>query len=259
MKRRDALSVLPWRSAISVVAILLSWLLLDWLHLANPLFLPPLHDLLAELSVLVFDQSLYRDVAITVYRATAGLCFSVIMAVPLGLVFGRNPRLYEFFEFPVDFLRSIPSSAMFFLFILFFGIGDESKIAVVVYGCALILLVGTIYGAKPNREKQDRINMLLAFGATRWQIFRLAVFWDALPHVIASIRVCVSLALVLVIVTEMFLGSTSGLGHRLYDSYLAYEISRMWCLLLILGLVGFSANRLSIWLEKKVAFWQPNN
>src|SRR5205814_4892783 len=130
---------------------------------------------------------------------------SFLVAVPAGLVLGRFPNLYRFIEFPVDFFRSIPSSALFFLFILFFGIGDASKIAVVFYGCSLILLVNTVYGAKPTKEKEDRINMLRSFGATTWQIFRLAIFPDSVPHILAGMRVCISLSLVLVIVTEMFL------------------------------------------------------
>jgi len=202
-------------------------------------------------------SEVYLDAAMTGYRALVGLALSGLVAIPLGLLLGRSQRLYEFFEFPTDFLRSIPSSALFFLFILVFGIGDSSKVAVVFYGCSLIILVNTIYGARPTKEKQDRINMFLSFGATRSQIFRLVVLRDALPHIAAGFRICVSLSLVLVVVTEMFLTANNGLGRRIYDFYLAYRVPEMYAAIIILGLLGYAANKVSLIVERRTSFWLP--
>ncbi len=246
------------RPATTVVAILCLWWAVTILGWVNPLFLPDLqslgHALLAVLSVSGF----YLDIFSTTYRAILGLLLSVAVAVPLGLVLGRMPHLYAYVELPADFFRSIPSSSLFFLFVLFFGIGDVSKIAVVFYGCSLILLVNTVYGARPTREKRDRIYMLQSFGATNWQIFHLAVFRDALPHIAAGMRVCASLSLVLVIVTEMFLGAASGIGRVIYDSYLMYQIPKMYAVIILLGLLGFAINKLFVLLEQRATFWLPN-
>lgn len=247
----------PWRPWTTVCAIFLLWFAATEFSWVNPLFLPPLNAVVRSFVDLSTTLDTYRDIVVTVMRAAIGLAISFAAAVPLGLLLGRLPRVYEFFELPVDFFRSIPSSALFFLFILFFGVGNASKVAVVVYGCSLIMLVGAIYGAQPTREKQDRVNMLKSFGATRLQVLYLAVLPDALPHIAASVRVCVSLALVLVIVTEMFLGSNDGLGHALYDRYLAYDIAAMFSLLIVLGVIGYLANKLSILAERHTAFWAP--
>jgi ABC-type nitrate/sulfonate/bicarbonate transport system permease component len=99
--------------------------------------------------------------------------------------------------------------------------------------------------------------MLRSFGATKWQIFRWAVVPDALPHIAAGIRVCASLSLVLVIVTEMFLGASSGLGRVIYDAYLAYRIPEMYVVIILLGLLGFALNKLCVLLERGTTFWQP--
>lgn len=252
-----AWSSVPWRPLATVCGLLVFWFVGTEFEWINPLFLPPLRDVVTSLFSLLSKPTTYHDIGVTVMRAVAGLGLSFAVAVPLGLLLGRLPNVYEFVELPVDFFRSIPSSALFFLFILFFGVGNASKIAVVVYGCSLILLVGAIYGARPTREKQDRVNMLISFGATRLQVLYFAVLPDAIPHIAASLRVCVSLALVLVIVTEMFLGSNDGLGHALYDRYLAYDIAQMFSLLIVLGAIGYLANRLSIWVERRTAFWAP--
>lgn len=224
----------------------------------NAIFLPRPESVLKALIRLFTTESFQWDILLTSYRAISGLALSIIFAVPLGLLFGRAPQLYRFVELPVDFFRSIPSSSLFFMFILVFGIGDISKIAVVFYGCSLILLVNTIYGAQPTREKRDRIRMLRSFGASRRQIFNLAVFRDAIPHIAAGIRICVSLSFVLVIITEMFLSANRGIGRQIYDSYLAYRIPEMYAAILILGLVGYAANEACVVLERRVAFGTPN-
>ncbi|MGH8558273.1 MAG: ABC transporter permease [Methylococcales bacterium] len=247
-----------WLRPFSTIAVIIgAWWLATTLGWVNPLFLPTLSSVAKALVSLLCGSEIYVDTAATIYRALAGLAVSVLVGVPLGLMFGRFPLLYQFFELPVDFFRSIPSSALFFLFVLGFGVGDASKVAVVFYGCSLILLVSTIYGAKPTREKQDRINMLRSFGATPFQTFYFTVFRDALPHITAGLRVCVSLSLVLVIVTEMFLGASSGLGRQIYDFYLAYRIPEMYAVIILLGLLGYAANKASLLIEHRTSFWMP--
>lgn len=246
------------RPLCTAIVLLFAWWLISATGLVNPLFLPSINSSAKALAELLLEPDIYLDAIATTYRALMGLILSTLVAVPLGLILGRSPKLYEFIELPTDFFRSIPSSALFFLFILFFGIGDMSKVAIVFYGCSLILLVNAVYGAKPTREKQDRINMLRSFGANQWQVFHMAVLRDALPNIAAGFRVCVSLSLVLVVVTEMFLSATRGLGRRIYDLYLAYNIPEMYAVIIILGLLGFGANKLALLFERRVSYGQTS-
>lgn len=247
-----------FRPLATIIFVVTLWWLASTLGWMSPLFLPSIPAVSKATINLLSGENIYRDALATIYRASAGLFLSSLLGVPLGLFFGLFPNLYRFFDMPVDFLRSIPSSALFFLFILFFGLGDAAKIAVVVYGCSLILLVNTIYGTRPNREKVDRINMLRSFKASSWQIFYLSVLRDALPSIIAGIRICVSLSLVLVVVTEMFLSANDGLGKRIYDLYLTYRIPEMYAVLILLGLIGFGANKVALLLERRLSFWTPD-
>jgi len=257
MQRRLRLLPMSVRPILTVCVVLVAWGIVTSSGWINPLFLPRLTSLGRAILSTLSSRDTYVDIYATSYRALGGLALSFIFAVPLGLLFGRLPGLYAFVELPVDFFRSIPSSSLFLLFVLFFGLGDAAKIAVVFYGCSLILLVNTVYGARPSREKQDRINMLRSFGANPWQVFSLAVLRDAIPHISAGVRVCVSLALVLVIVTEMFLSAANGLGRRIYDHYLAYRVPEMYAVIIVLGLLGFCANRFSLLVEQRITFWLP--
>lgn len=240
---------------VSSLVIVVIWALVASMGWVNPLFLPSPSAVASTLALALTEAGVYRDIIATVGRALSGVILSVIAGVPLGLFLGRQPRLYQYFELPVDFLRSVPSSVLFFLFILVFGIGEAAKVAVVFYGCSLIMLVSALYGVRPTKEKADRLRMVDSFGASELQKILYVVFPDALPHIVAGIRLCVSLALVLVVVTEMFLSSSSGLGRRVYDYYLAYRVPDMYASILLLGLTGYCLNKISEFVERRFSFW----
>jgi len=137
------------------------------------------------------------------------------------------------------------------LFIVFFGLGDASKIAVVFYGCVFVFVVGAMYGARGGPESAARREAVRAMGASRIQTFVVVVVPEALLSVATSLRLAVSYALVLVIFTEMFLGADDGLGRRLIDCYLALKIPEMYVYIVTLGLAGITANKLCELLETR--------
>ena len=231
------------------------WFVFTHYKVVNPLFLPQPKPVLAKLLYLLGTWEFFADIGRTLWRALAGLALCVMTMVPLGLVLGRYRRIYEYFEGTIEFFRSLPSSALYPLFILFFGVGDAAKIAVVFFTCSLVVLLNAIYGARPTPDKQDRINVMIVFGATRLQMFREVIFRDALPHIAAGIRVALSLSLILVIVTEMFLGTNVGLGRRIYDCYLNYRLPEMYGVIIATGLIGFILNKTFLLIEKRVIFW----
>jgi NitT/TauT family transport system permease protein len=183
----------------------------------------------------------------------------MLVGIPAGVAAGRTRWLHDLLQLPVDFFRSIPSSALFFLFILTFGVGEVSKVMVVVYGCSLILFINAAYGAAPTPDKNFRLDLMRAFGASAAQRFWLVTIPEALPAIAAGVRTCLSLAFVLVIVTEMFLGAQQGLGKQLYDFYLGYRIPEMWVCLAVLGVTGSAANVAGIAIERRVTHWRARH
>jgi NitT/TauT family transport system permease protein len=257
MKRYDKLLKQCISTFISISIILVIWWLINLSSLVNPLFIPDLGKTWKSLATLLHDSSLYQSIGITFYRSFTGLFLSIFIGVPAGLILARIKWLFNYFEFPIEFFRAVPSSALFPLFILSFGIGNASKIGIAFYACSLILLVNSFYGALPTQEKLDRINMLRSFGANKYQILFYSVVRDAIPNISAGIRVCLSYSLALVVVTEMFLGANDGLGKMIYDYYLQYRIPEMYAVIIVLGIVGFFINQIYIILENKFIFWSP--
>jgi NitT/TauT family transport system permease protein len=178
----------------------------------------------------------------TAYRALLGLILSAIVAIPIGLALGYSRRLYHHVSLPVDVIRSIPAATLFPVFILAFGIGEASKIAVVIYGCFFVILMSSIYGGRGHADRVKRINTLISLRATKLNILRFVVVPDAMTSIVSGLRIAASIALVLVVVTEMFLGANDGLGKRIYDAYLAYRIPDLYGSLVLLGFLGYIAN-----------------
>lgn len=227
---------------LGVPILILIWFLVGHSGAINPLILPKLEAVTQSLVSQLATMALWEDTGMTAFRALSGLLLSAALGIPAGLALGYFPNLYRHIAFPLDFIRSIPSATLFPVFILAFGIGNPAKIAVVFYGCFFIIVVAAVYGGRGHPDRQKRIATLRSLRASQLQIFRLVVVPDAMASILGGLRIAASIAFVLVVVTEMFLGANDGLGKRIYDFYLAYRIPELYAALLVLGLVGYATN-----------------
>lgn len=223
---------------------------------ANPLFLPSPVEVFKTLATLLAKNQVTMDIFVTLTRTVAGFAVSALIGVFIGLLLGIDQRVYSYFEFVIDFLRSIPATALFPLFILFFGVGDVAKVTVVVFSCSLIILINTAYGVM-NSQK-TRLLMVQMYGATRYQRFMKVILPEALPQIFVGLRTAVSIALILVVVTEMFIGTTVGLGYRIYNAQLVYRTSEMYSAIFLTGILGYALNQCFVITEKKIIHWGGN-
>lgn len=244
--KRFALFVLP-------VSLLLIWVLLSFFKVVDPLFLSSPDDVFRSLISGLLSGQLLKSMSITFARSISGFILAAIIGIPIGLLVGRIPLLARATQPTIDFFRSIPATALFPLFLFFFGIGDESKISIVVYACSLIILVNTAYGAL--QVKKARIACAKVMGANRLDIFWKIVIPESAPGIFAGLRVALSLSFVLIVVTEMFIGTTVGLGYEIMNSQMVYRIPDMYAGIVLTGIVGYLANLSLLKIEKRVLHW----
>jgi NitT/TauT family transport system permease protein len=235
------------------VGILALWSVGSGIHLFDPLFLPPPWEVVTSLFSGLRSGALVQDLVATVLRSIAGFLLAAIVGVPTGLLMGRIPTLARATQPTIDFFRSVPATALFPLFLFFFGIGDTAKIAIVVYACSLIVLVNTAYGSL--QVKEARILCAKVMGATRWCIFWKIVIPESSPGVFAGLRVALSLSFVLIVVTEMFIGTTVGLGYHIMNSQIVYRIPDMYAGIILAGLMGYLANVGLLQIERRLLHW----
>ena len=241
-------------TVIGVLIIPAAWLLCaDLLELASPVLLPPLTSVISRLGKIIENGSLITDLYNTTYRWAVGFTLGVILGILLGLVLGISTRIRAALDFPIEFFRTMPVTAIFPLFLIIFGIDDPSKIAMAFTPTFLLMVVNTTYGvtlADPTRRKMAQV-----FGANRFQIFKNIVAMDALPQIFLGLRLALTQSLIVTVVSEMFIGTDYGLGQRVYDSYLTNSITTLYALLIVLGLIGYFANKVLVTIEKRMIFW----
>lgn len=219
----------------------------------NRLIIPSPIDIIREFFELFFNRNFYSSAIITLYRVLLATIISLFFGITIGILLGHSKRTNEIIEPFLDFFRSIPISALFPVFMLFFGVGNLTKIALCVFATTLIIILNTSYGTKHSNKAN--INLANVYNRNwKFKIIHI-VFPQSLPHIFAGIRTGVSISLVLIIFYEMFVGATDGLGYLIMDSKLQYNISEMYALILFLGLVGYGINKLILFYEKRAVNW----
>jgi NitT/TauT family transport system permease protein len=246
----------PWGRLLPVlgpVFLFVVWDLVVRSGYIKPILLPTPADTIATLITGLAGGPLLTDFAVTVKRTLQAFLIAAATGVPLGILLGSNERAYRSVEFLIDFFRSTPSSALIPLFLLIFGVSDINKVAIAAFGAFLIVVFNSAYGVI-NARKQ-RVMAAKVMGASRWQIFRDVLVWESLQPTFVGLRSAVSMALVIVIVAEMFIGSETGLGHRIIDAQQVFNVKEMYCSILVTGALGYGLNLLFLLGEKRLIHW----
>ena len=245
-----------WKRLLPIVGpliLFIAWDLVVRLGFIKPILLPTPAATLGALFSGLGGGPLLTDFAVTVLRTLEAFLIAAVIGVPLGVLLGSNEKAYRSVEFLIDFFRSTPSSALIPLFLLIFGVSDINKVAIAAFGALLIVIFNSAYGVI-NARKQ-RVMAARVMGASRGQVFRDVLIWESLQPTFVGLRSAVSMALVIVIVAEMFIGSDSGLGHRIIDAQQVLNVRSMYAAILAAGILGYLLNVLFLLLEKSVVHW----
>ncbi|MFK7966610.1 MAG: ABC transporter permease [Burkholderiaceae bacterium] len=232
--------------------IALWWAAYAW-QLVDANLLPSPFSTLADTAMNIANGGMLVDFGNTLSLVVQSFLIAALVGVPLGILLGVNASIYRATEFLIDFFRSTPATAMFPLFLLLFGLGDFSKIAVAAFAAALVIVFNVAYGVMNARK--TRMLAAKSLGASRFRVFVDVVFWETLPQTFVGLRTGVSIALVVIIVAEMFIGATDGLGHRIIDAQISYQLTDMYGSILVTGVMGYGLNILFLVAEKKLVHW----
>jgi NitT/TauT family transport system permease protein len=241
------------RSA-AILALLAVWELLPRLHLVEPAFLPPLSEVLATGWQLVLSGELFSHVRASLSRSLLGFALSIASGIPLGLLMGW----YKGFERTVspllEALRNTASLALLPVFILLLGIGEASKISLIVYACSWPILLNTLSGVR-NVDP-----LLIKFGRTMglspFQLFRKVILPAAVPTIFVGIRLAGATSLVVLVAAEM-IGAKAGLGYLIIYSQYNFQIPHMYLGIITITGIGLLFNGLLQHIEARFTSWKP--
>ena len=240
------------RKAASVAVLLGTWQVVVSLGGVNPLFLP------APASVLVATWNMTRAgdlpwaVLVSMNRIVQGFVYGAVAGVVLGLLAGAIRWVDDVLDPWVASIYPIPKSALFPLFLLWFGLGDTSKIVTISVGVVFLVLINTVTGVKS-------INPLLFkaaqdLGATRAQVFVKVILPGALPNIFTGLRLGAGMALILVFITEIE-ATKAGLGFLLWEAFQLMDTTRVFVGVVTFGILGIAFSAALQWLERVCCPW----
>ena len=244
------------KNCISFLIVLALWEALAASRLINPMFLPTPLETFIEGTRLLMEKKILIDLLCSLSRILTGVFLAALVGIPLGILVGYFGKFYGYVEAALDFFRSIPPILVFPLALLVFGTGEESRIAVIFFGCVLTLILNVSMGVMNSNTIRVKVARLM--GAGWHQILLKVVLFDALPQIFIGIRVALSMGIIVGVVTEMLVGTRHGLGSRVVYAQTAYATPEMYFTLILVGLVGFFINNLLIAVEHKVIHWKHN-
>lgn len=201
----------------------------------------------------MFDLRLWGDLGWTMFSVIVSFSIGSAAAIATGLAFVTWPKLEAFCEPYVNALNVLPRIALVPLFILWFGLGVGSKIAMGVSLTFFIVLSSTIAGMRG--VSQDHVTLTRTLGASSRQMFFWVTLPGAVPVLFSGLRLGIVYAFLGVVGAEV-IASERGLGQQL--SYLAstFDINGVWSLLIDLALVGVLIMKSMNWLERRLLHWQ---
>jgi NitT/TauT family transport system permease protein len=250
----NARTLTPYLRPLAGAAILLMvWSIAAQTKLIDPVLLPSPQESLTAFWNGLRGGNLWADFYQTIFRTCLSFAIALLFAVPLGIVLGSSDQVYRTLEFPIDFFRSTPASAMFPLFLVLFGPDDKTKIAVAAFGAGLAILFNVAYGVMNARKQRQLAARVM--GASKLGVLTDVTLWECLPQTFVGMRSGVSLALVIVIVAEMFIGSTDGLGQRILKSQMVFDMPDMYASIFAAGALGYAFNLLFIIVERRFVHW----
>ena len=238
---------------VGPVLLFIAWDIVVRFGFIKVILLPTPWATLGALVTGLAGGPLLLDFGVTVTRTLEAFGIAAVVGAPLGVLLGSNEKAYRSVEFLIDFFRSTPSSALIPLFLLVFGVSDVNKVAIAAFGALLIVVFNSAYGVM-NARKQ-RVMAARVMGASRWQVFKDVLIWESLQPTFVGLRSAVSMALVIVIVAEMFIGSDTGLGHRIIDAQQVLNVKSMYAAILAAGALGYALNVAFLLAERRVVHW----
>ena len=236
----------------SFAFFLIVWSILTYGGIVDPLFLPTPGRVFQAGVDLFLDLGFTSDILNSVYRVMMGFVVAAIIGVPIGLIMGTFKVAEAFTEPVVGFIRYMPASAFIPLFILWLGIGDIEKIAIIFVGSffQLVLMVAVV----AKNVHKDLLETAYTLGAKRFQVIRKVLLPASLPGIVDTLRIIVGWAWTYIIVAEL-VASASGIGYMIISAQRMLRTGNIIFGILTIGMLGLITDYFFKWLYNRLFPW----
>lgn len=241
------------RRTAAIAAFLAVWELAPRLGLVDRTFLVPFSQTLPALWHLAEDGQLWSNTETSLARALSGFALAILVAVPLGLVIGWYRRVAEFLGPLLELFRNTAALALLPVFVLLLGIGETSKVSIVVYACVWPVLLNTVSAVRSVDATLVKSARSLGLPAPR--IFQKVVLPASVPAIFTGVRMAGANSILVLIAAEM-VGAKSGLGYLVNSAQQNFAITQMYAGIIAISVIGLAFNQLLLLTERRFTRWR---
>lgn len=239
---------------LSPLMLILAWQVAVSVGILDYRFVPAPFQIAGTLAAMVASGELFKHIMISMGRVAAGFALGVGMGVLVGLTMGIFRPVRAAITPIVAALFPIPKLAILPILILFFGLGELSKVLVIAIGVFFISVINTVNGV----INIDRIYLDVAnnLGVSGRSFYRHVAIPGALPAIVTGAKVSLGVALLLIVAAE-FVGAESGIGYLIWSSWQNFSLDRMFVGLVTLATIGYIITMSLEFLEGRILPWKP--
>ncbi len=232
-----------WPYVVGFIGMFVVWHVVATRLFVSVLFPPPL-PVLAKAGELIANGELMVNVWASLKRIIAGFVLGSVIGIFVGLLVGSFVTVRRLLDPVVETLRFIPAVAMITVAVIWFGIGEFSKIFIITYGTVFIVIIATAAGVASIPVNKPRA--ALSLGATRLQLFAFVTLPATVPYILTGMRLAMANAFTTIVAAEL-VAANQGIGTLLWQSRLYMQVDTVFVVLLTLAILGFIVDRLFRW------------
>ena len=244
-------------SAISGIIIIGLWSLATWSGWIKPLFLPSPWAIAQKFITIATegfaDHTLLEHVSTSVARVFGALALACVTAIPIGLAMGMSRIMRGVFDPPIEFYRPVPPLAYLPLMIVWFGIGELSKVLLIFLAIFAPVAIGTRSGVRSAAIEQ--IHAAYSLGASRWQVLWQVILPAALPEIITSVRIGMGVGWTTLVAAEM-VAATNGIGFMVLSASQFLQTSIVMLGIIIIAAIAYAFDFVMRMLEHRLVPWK---
>ena len=244
-------------SLVSIGGIIFVWWLVTAMGWVKPLFLPSPGAVVRKFIDVwnngFTNTSLLEHAGVSAARVFGAFLLACLVGIPLGLAMGMSPFARGVFDPPLEFYRPIPPLAYLPLMIIWFGIGETSKVLLIFLSVLAPVALGARSGVKSAAIEQ--IHAAYSFGASRWQVMRHVILPSALPEILTAMRIGIGFGWTTLVAAEM-VAATEGLGYMVLSASQFLQTSTVIMGIIVIAAIAYGFDLLMRFVERKVVPWK---
>ena len=244
-------------SLFTIAVLIFVWWGITELNLVKPLFVPSPQSIVQKF-VTVWQNGftgtpLWEHIAISAARVFGAFLLACAVGVPLGLAMGMSPVMRGIFDPPIEFYRPIPPLAYLPLMIIWFGIGEVSKVLLIFLSVFAPVALGAKAGVRSAAIEQ--IHAAYSFGASRWQVMRHIILPSALPEILTAMRIGIGFGWTTLVAAEM-VAATKGIGYMVLSASQFLQTSTVIMGIVVIAAIAYAFDLLMRFIERRVVPWK---